>query len=330
MAQDPYQVLGIKRDAGADDIRRAYRTLARKLHPDLNPGDADAESRFKAVNAANDLLSDPEKRGRFDRGEIDAEGQERGPPPGSGYGGGGTWREHAEGPQGARYRRRPSAGGADFEAADFGDLFGDYFRQSEARANAPQRGRDAQYALTVGFLDAVRGATNRLTLPDGRTLDVKIPPGIESGTVLRLRGRGNPGRNGAPDGDALIEIVVAPHPVFHRDGDAIRLDLPVSVREAVLGERVTVPTPQGNVAMKLPEGADGGTVLRVRGKGIAAHGNTPAGDVYVTLRVEIGPRDAAFADLLRDWTPPGGAFDPRAALLAEIATAQGSGAGEAA
>ncbi|MBE7210293.1 MAG: DnaJ domain-containing protein [Gluconacetobacter diazotrophicus] len=333
MAQDPYQVLGLERNAGPDDIKRAYRTLARKLHPDLNPGDATAEARFKDVNAANDLLSDPDRRGRFDRGEIDADGQERGPPPRPGpgpeYGGApgsgtGTWRNHAEGMDGARYRRRPAGaassgtGDADagFGADGFEDLFAEFRRQEEARASAPRRGADAEYALTVDFGDAVRGATRRLTLPDGRTLDVRIPPGIESGQVLRLRGRGGAGRNGGPDGDALIEVVVAPHPVFTRDGNAIRLELPVTVREAVLGERVQVPVPGGEVAMRLPEGADTGTVLRLRGKGIAAHGGMEAGDVLVTLRVQVGPRDTRLAALLRDWIPENGHPDPRAELMA--------------
>ncbi|MCQ8239593.1 DnaJ C-terminal domain-containing protein [Rhizosaccharibacter radicis] len=323
MAQDPYELLGVGRDASADDIKRAYRSLARKLHPDLNPGDADAEARFKAINAAHGLLSDADKRARFDRGEIDAEGQERAPPPPPG---GRRWREHADGAEGARYRwHRGEAGSDDADAGEFEDLFADYLRRASAgaRAGGPRRGSDVQYSLTVSFLDATLGATNRITLADDRTLDVKIPPGIETGGVLRLRGRGRPGREGGADGDALIEILVAPHPVFTRDGAVIRLDLPVSVREAVLGERVTVPTPGGSVAMRLPDNADEGTVLRLRGKGIAAHGDVPAGDVLVTLRLRIGPRDAGLVEALRNWQPPPDAPDPRAELMAALRRAGG-------
>lgn len=313
MAQDPYEVLGLTRQASADDIKRAYRGLARKYHPDLNPDDTEAEARFKAANAAHGLLSDPEKRARYDRGEIDADEQERGPPPGSG---GGSWRTHAEGAHGDRYRWQ--GGGESFDAGGFEDFFGDYFRHGAAQDQAPGRGRDAQYVLTVRFIDTVRGATNRLTLPDGRTLDVRIPPGIETGQVLRLRGRGNPGRNGGPDGDALVEISVAPDPVYTRNGQDILLDLPVDLREVVLGERVTVPTPHGNVAMKVPDGADTGRVMRLRGKGMPARRSTPAGDLLVTLRVQVGVRDAKLADFLRDWKPDGNVQDPRASLWAAL------------
>lgn len=303
MAEDPYQLLGIKRDATAAEIRAAYRKLAKQHHPDLNPGNKVAEERFKQVSAANELLSDPEKRARFDRGEIDASGAERAPEPPPGY------RHYAEQGAGARY----SPGGAGFGGfggtENFEDLFSNIF---EARERGPARGQDARYALQAAFLDAINGTTQRLTLPDGQVLDVKIPPGTATGDVLRLRGRGEPGRAGGPAGDALIEIRVAPHPFFERDGDDIRAELPVSLKEAVLGGKVNVPTPSGTVAMTLKPHSETGTELRLRGRGVPAHGGKPAGDLYVRLRVVIGPADAALEEFLKTWTQPG--FDPRAGL----------------
>jgi DnaJ-class molecular chaperone len=215
--KDPYQTLGLKRDASEAEIRSAYRKLARKHHPDLNPGDKQAEERFKEVSAANDLLSDPEKRARFDRGEIDASGQER---PERNF-----YRGFAEGREGARYRpgAGPQAGFAPgFSEEDLGDIFSDLFGQAaqgRARPNVRMRGQDQQYRMTVDFLDAIRGASRTLTLPDGRSLDVRIPVGIEDGQVMRLKGQGSPGLNGGPAGDALIEIQIAPHPFFRREGD---------------------------------------------------------------------------------------------------------------
>jgi DnaJ-class molecular chaperone len=310
MAEDPYKVLGVARDATADQIRRAYRRLAKQYHPDLNPGDKAAEERFKAVSAANEILSDPERRGRYDRGEIDASGQERpppGPPPG--------WRGFAEGAEGARYAHARAGGGAFTE--DMNDLFGQFFRaRGGAGGGGPEirmRGQDELYGLEVSFLDAVRGATRRLTLPDGRTLDVRIPPGSEDGQTLRLRGQGGPGFNGGPPGDALIELHVAPHPHFRRDGNDIRLDLPVSLKEAVLGGKVPVPTPDGTVNLTIPAGSDTGRQLRLRGRGVPAHAGQPAGDLYVTLRVQVGKPDPALEAFLREWTPAHAA-DPRREL----------------
>lgn len=295
MADDPYQTLGVARDATAEQIRRAYRRLAKKYHPDLNPGDKAAEERFKAISQANELLSDPERRARFDRGEIDASGQERpppGPPPG--------WRDFAEGAAGARYAH---AGGNTFQEEDLSDLFGGLFGARRGGPEPRRRGRDELYSLDIGFLDAVRGATRRLTLPDGRTLDVGIPPGSDDGQTLRLRGQGGTGRNGGPAGDALIEIHVAPHPHYVRDGDDIRLDLPVTLKEAVLGAKVPVPTPGGTVNLTIPPGSDTGRQLRLRGRGVPAHAGRHAGDLYVTLRVQLGAPDPALEAFLRGWTP---------------------------
>ncbi len=294
MAEDPYKLLGVKRDASADEIRRAYRKLAKKNHPDLNPGNKAAEDRFKAIASAYDLLSDPEKRARFDRGEIDASGQER---PEQHF-----YRGHAEGAQGRRYGTA-GAGQPEFPE-DMGDILGEFFRARGGRGEPfPMRGRDQIYQLTVDFLDAMNGATRRLTMPDGKELDVTIPPGIEDAQTLRLRGQGGPGANGGPPGDALIEIRIKPHPLFRREGNDIHVELPVTLQEAVLGTRAQVPTPRGSVTMTIPKHSDTGTRLRLRGRGVAAHGGQPAGDEYVTLTVVIGKPDEALEEFLRDWKP---------------------------
>lgn len=300
MAEDPYKTLGVARDASPEAIKAAYRKLARKHHPDLNPGKPEAEARFKAVSAANDLLSDPDKRARFDRGEIDAEGQEQRPA--------GGYRQQAEQPQGNRYGARP-------EAEVFEDLFADLFEQRRRAESAPRRGRDESYRLAVPFEHAVEGATETLTLPDGRSLSVKIPPGVETGQVLRLRGQGGPGRNGGPAGDALIELDVAEHRLFRRQGLDLHLELPVTLREAVLGGPVLVPTPGGSLRVTLPEGSDAGRQIRLRGKGIAAHGTREAGDLILTLRVVVGPADEALKTFLRGWQPEQ-PHDPRAGMEA--------------
>lgn len=301
---DPYEVLGVKREASEDEIRRAYRRLAKQFHPDLNPNSRDAEDRFKVVSSAYELLSDPDKRGRYDRGEIDASGAERRPD--HSY-----YRDFAEGPAGGRY-----GGGA--EAEDLDDIFANIFGRFRGRASGagPEirlRGADRRYTLTVDFLEAVNGTTQRLQMPDGKTLDVAIPPGMEDGKVLRLKGQGDPGLGGGPPGDALIEVRVRPHPFFRLVGRDIHVELPVSPAEAVLGGSIMVPTRTGPVAMTVPKGSDTGRVLRLRGKGVPAgrDGGT-AGDEYVTLKVVLGPgaKDADFKAFLRDWAPKH-PFDPR-------------------
>ena len=299
VAEDPYTLLGVPRDADAEAIKAAYRKLARKHHPDLNPGKPEAEERFKAVSAANDLLSDPERRARFDRGEIDAGGQEKAPP-------GASYRRYAEEQAGARYGQRP-------EAEVFEDLFADLFEARRRAETAPRRGADEFYRLGIPFLHAVGGSTEALTLPDGRVLSVKFPPGIVTGQVLRLRGQGGPGVRGGPAGDALIEVDVAEDRRWRRDGADLHMELPVSLREAVLGGPVEVPTPAGTLRVTLPAGSDTGRQIRLRGKGVAAHGTQAAGDLFLTLRVVIGPTDAALEEFLRGWTPEH-PTDPRAGL----------------
>jgi DnaJ-class molecular chaperone len=300
MADDPYKLLGVKREATPEEIRAAYRKLAKKHHPDLNPGNKAAEETFKKVSAANELLSDPEKRARFDRGEIDESGAEKAPQRG--------YREYAEAGTGERYAH---AGG--FGTENFEDLFANIFEaRGSGPAGGPARGRDDRYVLNAAFLDAVTGATRRLTLPDGQVLDVKIPPGTSDGDTLRLRGRGQPGRAGGAAGDALIDIRVAPHPFYQRDGQDISFELPVTLHEAALGAKITIPTPAGPVAMTLKPGSDTGTELRLRGRGVPAHGALPAGDLYVKLRIQLGPADDKLAVFLRGHTPPD--FNPRAVM----------------
>lgn len=296
--EDPYKALGLGRDASPQDIRRAYRKLAKKHHPDMNPGDARSEARFKEISAANGLLSDPARKAGFDRGEIDADGQAQSPR--SGY------REQAESEAGRRYG--PGGGWGD---EGFEDLFGSLFRRQTSPG--PRRGQNERFILTTSFLNAVNGATQRLTLPDDRSLDVKVPPGTAEGQVLRLKGRGTPGSDGGLDGDALIEIHIAPHPYFTRDGQDLRMTLPISLQEAVIGGLVETPTPSGLVKLRIPAHADSGVELRLRGRGVPANGERSIGDLYVTLRIEIGPPDTALDDFIRGWTPAS-APNPRATM----------------
>jgi DnaJ-class molecular chaperone len=291
---DPYQTLGVPHDATPDAIRAAYLKLAKQHHPDLNPGDAKAEAAFKGIAGANDILSDPEKRGKFDRGEIDASGQERAPRS--------SYRDHADGEAGRRYSRADARSG-DWNEEEFGDIFSSMFGEGRQGGGGPRRGADATYSLATSFLDTVNGATLRLNLPDETVLDVKVPPGTADGQTLRLRGKGNPGRNGGPSGDARIEIHAAPHRYFQRDGRDVRLILPVTLSEAVLGGDVEVPTPRGPVRMRVPPHSDDGTELRLKGRGVPAHGDLAAGDLYARLNVVIGPPDEALEAFLRDWKP---------------------------
>jgi DnaJ-class molecular chaperone len=295
--RDPYEILGVARTASPEDIRKAYRRLAKTLHPDLNPGNKDAEERFKELSGANDLLSDPDKRQRFDSGEIDASGAEK---PRQRF-----YKDYAaEAPAGHPYENH--SGFADFAETD--DIFAELLRrQAQAARRAP--GEDLHYRLAIDFLDAVNGATKRLTLPDGGTLDVTIPSGIEEGQTLRLRGKGAPSRGEGEAGDALVEITVNPHRFFVRHGDDIHLELPVTVSEAVLGARVRAPTPTGPVTLTVPKGSNTGTILRLKGKGVPRRGGH--GDELVKLKVmlptEPNPELEAF---LSSWTP-GTSYDPR-------------------
>jgi DnaJ-class molecular chaperone len=300
-AQTLYEVLGVKPDASAEAIRTAYRKLAKELHPDLNPGKPAAEERFKAVSAAYDLLSDPEKRARYDRGEIDESGAER---PTRSY-----YRGYAEGAEGRKYQPEGEMDLGDLE--DLFTAFGSAGRGWRARGSEGfrARGADRFFTLTVDFVEAAVGAKKRLSLAPEEWLDVTIPPGINDGQVLRLRGKGGPGFGGGAAGDALIEVRVAPHPLFRREGDNIQIELPVSLAEAVLGARVTVPTVTGPVTMTIPKGSDSGSQLRLRGKGIQR--KQGPGDQYVTLKVVVGRSDdPELAEFLAKWAP-GHTVDPR-------------------
>jgi len=288
--RDPYEIIGVPRSATAEEIKQAYRNLAKKLHPDLNPGNKKAEQSFKELSAAYDLLSDPDKKVRFDRGEIDASGAER--PRDQPF-----YRAYAEGDQGARYRRFE---GEDNPFADdvFADLFG-----AAGRQGIRLRGADVSYALEIDFLEAANGATRRLTLGDGKTLDVTIPPGTENGQILRLKGQGHARLGGGPSGDAFIEIRVRPHPLFTRVGNDIHVELPVSLPEAVLGSSVSLPTVDGKVVLKIPAGSNTGTQLRLKGKGTLNQATHQRGDHLVKLRVVLPDLvDSELKEFIERWS----------------------------
>lgn len=279
--KSPYEILGVARTATPEQIRTAYRRLAKTSHPDTNPDKPDAAEEFAAISAAHALLSDPEKRARYDRGEIDATGAQSRP----------SWRDFVDDPH----------------SQGFGGNFDDLLHQAMGGGRR-RRGADVSYTATIPFLDAANGTTRRLTLPDGQALDLAIPPGTESGQVLRLRGRGHPGPAGTPPGDALVTVTVTPHRHFRRDGQDILLDLPVTLPEAVLGARIEVPTITGKVTLAIPPNSGPGTRLRLRGRGIAG------GHQFVILALALPPGgDPALAEFLRQWQPAQ-PHDPRAGL----------------
>lgn len=301
MTRDPYEVLGVSRSASHDEIRAAYRKLAKQYHPDRNPDNKQAEDRFKQANAAFDIIGDQETRKKFDRGEIDADGRERVNPFGGQAGGAGR------GGFGGHPGGHAGGGTFHFETDgvdDLGDIlsgiFGQGFNrgpQREARTGGgpgaggspfQSRGQDIQYNLTIDFLEMANGATKRIELSDGGSrLDVRIPSGIENGQTLRLKGKGLQGLGGGPAGDALVEIKVREHPYFKRDGNNILIDLPISLEEAVLGGKVNVPTISGTVAVTVPKAASSGKVLRLKEKGIYDQRGSIRGDQLVRLMIVL-------------------------------------------
>jgi DnaJ-class molecular chaperone len=286
--RDPYEILGIGKTAPAEEIQKAYRKLAKKLHPDLNPGDRQAEADFKELSQAYGILSDPEKRRRFDQGEIDASGEEK---PRQQY-----YRDYA--PADATYGN--SSGFADFAGSD--SFLAELLRRQREHARR-MPGADLHYTLVIDLLDAINGATRRLSLPSGGSIDVTIPAGVRDGQVIRLRGKGAPSQGEGPPGDAMIELTISPHRFFVLDGDDIRLELPVTLKEAVLGGKVKVPTPAGAVMMTIPKGSNTGTILRLRGKG-APRKSGGHGDELVVLKVMLpSSPDAGLEELVSQWSP---------------------------
>jgi DnaJ-class molecular chaperone len=293
MADDPYTVLGVPRAATEADIRRAYRKLAKELHPDLNPSNpVAAEERFKKVSAAYSVIGDPEKRRQYDRGEIDASGEPR-----RGF----------RRPAGAgAYDGRPgSQPGDDFS---FGDIFSDLFGSMRGRGEPGSpfggglRGRDMRYSLEVDFLEAATGAKKRVTLPDSGALDISVPQGVTHGQTLRLKGRGAPGRRGAEAGDALVEIRVRPHSYFKRVDDDIVLEVPITVDEAVLGAKIEVPTISGRVQLTLPKGTSSGRIFRLKGKGVHNLTSGHTGDQLVSVRIVLPDAiDEGLSYFLSEW-----------------------------
>ena len=314
---DLYQRLGIKRDASEAEVKKAYRSLAKQLHPDKNRDNPKAAERFASVTQAYDLLGDKDKRARYDRGELDEDGNPK-MPFGGGFGGGQ--------PGGNPFGGARPGGGAGFppgfegaETADLSDLFEGLFGAQQARGRpgggfsgfgrrAPQKGADVAYRLKVPFEEAATLTAQRVTLAGGRTIDLKLPKGIEDGTKIRLGGQGQEGPGG--NGDAIITIEISPHRAFVRDGADIRLTLPVTLKEAVLGAKVKVPTPDGPVMLSVPKGSSSGKSLRIKGRGFSDK-DGKRGDQLVQLAIDRPAGDAALEKFAADWS---GGGNPRAGL----------------
>lgn len=297
MAQDPYQELGVSRTASADEIRRAFRKLAKQYHPDKNPGDNAAEERFKRVSAAFDLVGDEDKRKKFDSGEIDADGREIN----RGFGGDPFGRGGFD----------PRGGGAQFEGVDLNDILGEVFgNRTGGRAGfggfgGPAKGADVRAEVAIDLEEAIQGGRKRIAFSDGRTLDITIPKGAAEGQVLRLKGQGSPGRAGP--GDALIELTIRPHPVFRREGETLVMDLPVSAPDAVLGAKIQAPTPEGPVSLTVPKGSNSGSTLRLKGRGLPDPRTGVRGDLLARLVVMLpdkpDPELEQFAETWRKERP---------------------------
>jgi len=291
--KDPYQVLGVAKTASADDIKKAYRKLAKTLHPDLNPGNAKKAEQFSEVSAAYDFLSDADKRARYDRGEIDASGAEM-------RGRGNYWSQAGKGDAGKKYQ-------SGFKMDDMfsgDDIFSELFGSRRGRAAPGFQGADVNYKLSVGFREAALGAKKNVRLASGKTLDLSIPPGTGDGQKLRLKGQGQPGERGGPAGDAFVEIKVEADPLFTRKDNDIHSEVKVPLRDAVLGGSIAVETLNGSVSMKVPKGANSGTTLRLKGKGVPHGRKGERGDHFVRLLVSLpapGDSDESLRRVLEDW-----------------------------
>jgi len=285
--RDPYSVLGVPKTSTDAELKKAYRTLAKKLHPDINSGDEKVAERFKEVSAAYALLRDQDLRARYDRDEINPDGSEKG------FAGGG-FRHHPGGGRGGT----PFGDGFDPEEI-FASIFGGGRRQRQPR---PQKGQDRSYRLKVDFLEAIKGAKKTLTLENGRTLNVTIPENVREGQKIRLKGQGGEGLYGGPAGDILIEILINPHKYFRREGNDIHLDLPISLEEAILGQKVNIPTIDGKVAMTIPKGSSSGRQMRLKGKGARDAKTKTRGDQYVRLQIMLPPEpDEALEKAIQKW-----------------------------
>ncbi|HEX9947737.1 MAG TPA: DnaJ C-terminal domain-containing protein [Allosphingosinicella sp.] len=321
---DLYSQLGVKRESGEAEIKKAYRKLAKELHPDKNKGNPDASERFSKVTRAYDILTDKDKRARYDRGEIDEDGNPRSP---FGFGGGGPTRP-GPGPGGG-FGRNPGPDFGGGEEVDLSDLFDGLFSGNAGQRRGapggfggfggfgtrrppppPQKGADTAYRLPISFEDAAALREQRVTLAGGKTVSIKLPAGVEEGTKIRLAGQGQPGPGG--NGDAIVAISIKPHRFFTRDGDNIRLDLPISLDEAVLGAKVKAPTVDGPVMLSIPAGTSSGKVLRLKGKGFTAKGGE-RGDQLVTLMIDLPADDAELARFVESWSRKGKG-NPRAGL----------------
>jgi DnaJ-class molecular chaperone len=306
--RDPYQILGVPRASSADDIKKAYRQLAKKLHPDANlnnPNQAQTEQKFKEVTAAYDLLSDPEKRARFDRGEIDASGAERG----GFYRGGGAGGDPFAG---GRHQQQTRSGPDPFGGFGSEDFFAEFFGggKKQRAQQTKQRGGDILHALSLPFTDAALGCKRRISLSSGRTIEITIPPGTEDGQKLRLKGQGLTSPNGGESGDAIVEISVTQHPDFTVKNGDLYLDCLISLPEAVLGGNIPVQTLDGPVSLKIPAGSNSGTTLRLKGKGIPQK-NGQRGDQYVRLTVVLpATADDDLTKFIEKWAKKN-AYDPR-------------------
>ncbi|MEP1354043.1 MAG: J domain-containing protein [Tateyamaria sp.] len=311
MTLDPYVALGLTRSATADEIKKAYRKIARANHPDLNPDDPAAEARFKDAGRAHDLLKDPEQRRKFDAGEIDATGAEQAPRR--------YYRDEARRPENPYSRSSATSSGNPFgQGFDADDFFANFARERASgqgggfgqAAPGDMQGQDAQYRLAVPFLEAATGAKTRITMPDGRALEVSIPEGARDGQTLRLRGKGEPGFGAGPPGDAFIVLDVTPHPEFQREGDDIVVSVPISIDEAILGGKVPVNTVTGAVNVTVPAGANSGQILRLKGRGVK--GNSGKGDQRITLQIVSPPQiDDELRLFMQSWRADHG-YNPRA------------------